>query len=79
VTRLEESFEVEQVTLPFPQQTLRNEALPQGETRLLQPGENGLQEITYRIVTEEGVEISRTPVKSQIVDEPKPEILMVGA
>ncbi len=79
VTRLEESFEVEQVTLPFPQQTLRNEALPEGETRLLQAGENGLQEITYRIVTEEGAEVSRTPVKSQTVVEPKPEILMVGA
>jgi hypothetical protein len=79
VTRLSETFEVEQVTLPFPQQTLRNEALPEGETRLLQAGENGSQEITYRIVTEEGVETSRTPVKSQIVVEPKPEILMVGA
>jgi len=79
VTRLEESFEVEQVTLPFPQQTLRNEALPEGETRLLQAGENGSQEITYRIVTEEGAEVSRTPVKSQIVVEPKPEILMIGA
>jgi hypothetical protein len=79
VTRLEESFEVEQVTLPFPQQTLRNEALPEGETRLLQAGENGLQEITYRIVTEEGLEIARTPVKSEIVVEPRPEILMIGA
>jgi hypothetical protein len=79
VTRLEEAFEVEQVTLPFPQQTIRNEALPEGETRLLQAGENGMQEVTYRVVTEEGVEISRTPVKSQIVVEPKPEILMIGA
>jgi hypothetical protein len=79
VTRLEETFEVQQVTLAFPQQTIRNEALPEGETRLLQAGENGLQEITYRIVSEEGVEISRTPVKSAVVLEPKPEILMIGA
>ena len=79
VTRLEETFEVEQVTLAFPQQTIRNEALPEGETRLLQAGENGLQEITYRIVSQEGIEVSRTPVKSAIVREPKPEILMIGA
>ncbi len=79
ITRLEETFEVEQVTLPFLQQTIRNEALPEGETRLLQAGENGLQEITYRIVSEEGVEVSRTPVKSEIVQESKPEILMIGA
>ena len=79
VTRLEESFEIEQVVLPFPQQTLRNEALPEGETRLLQPGENGRQEITYRIVKEQGLEISRTAVRSEVVVEPKPEIRMIGA
>jgi hypothetical protein len=79
ITRLEEAFEVEQITLPFPQQTIRNEALTRGERRLLQAGENGLQEITYRIVSEEGIEISRTPVKSVVVREAKPEILMIGA
>ncbi|HSR46576.1 MAG TPA: G5 domain-containing protein [Anaerolineales bacterium] len=79
ITRLVESFEIEQITLPFPQQTIRNDSLPEGETRLLQAGQNGLQEVTYRIVTEESVEISRTPVKSQVVVEPRPEIRMVGA
>lgn len=79
ITRLVETFEVEHVTLPFPQQTIRNDALPEGETRLLQAGENGMQEITYRIVTEEGEETSRTPIQSQIVIEPRPEILMIGA
>jgi hypothetical protein len=79
ITRLEEAFEVEQITLPFPQQTIRNEALTRGERRLLQAGENGLQEITSRIVSEEGIEISRTPVKSVVVREAKPEILMIGA
>lgn len=78
ITRLTESFEVEQAVVPFPQQTLRNEALPQGETRLLQAGENGLQETTYRIVLQEGVEVSRTAVKVQSIREPQPEILMIG-
>jgi hypothetical protein len=79
VTRVVERFEVESVTLPFEQQTIRNEALPQGTTRLLQEGENGLQEVTYRILEEEGVEASRVPAQVVVVQEPRPEIVMIGA
>ena len=79
ITRVVERFEVETETLPFERQTIRNEALPGGETRLLQPGVNGAQETTYRIVEEEGVELSRTPVKTTIQSSPVPEIIMVGA
>lgn len=79
VTRVVERFEIETVVLPFDRQTVLNEGLPAGDTRLLQPGENGLHEITYRVVEEAGEEISRTPVKSTIVQPPQPEIVMVGA
>ncbi len=79
VIRVTERFEVETVTIPYEHQTIRNEALPEGETRLLQPGSNGLKEITYRIVEEGGREIARSPVKVTLVREPVPEILMVGA
>jgi hypothetical protein len=79
VVRVIERFEIETVTLPFERQTIRNEALPQGETRLLQAGENGVQEITYRIVEEGGVESSRVPAQVVVVIEPRPEIVMIGA
>jgi hypothetical protein len=78
VTRISERFEIEEIVIPFDRQTIKNEDLPEGETRLLQPGVNGLQEITYRIVEEEGVEISRSPVKNIIIKEPEPEIIMIG-
>ena len=79
ITRVRERFEVQTDILPFERQTIRNEALPEGETRLLQPGVNGEQETTLRILEEEGVEISRTPVKTTVLKAPLPEILMVGA
>lgn len=79
ITRVRERFEVLPETLPFERQTIRNEALPEGETRLLQPGVNGEQEITLRILEEEGVEVSRTPVKTTVLKSPIPEIMMVGA
>ncbi len=79
VTRIVEQFEIEQIVIPFERQTVRNETIPEGETRLLQPGKNGMQEITYRILLEAGSEISRAPVKNTILTEPVPEIVMIGA
>jgi hypothetical protein len=79
LVRVRETFEVEQVTIPFEHQTLRNELLPEGETRLSQPGVTGLQENTYRIVYEDDVEISRSIVKTTILQAAIPEIMMVGS
>jgi Tol biopolymer transport system component len=77
--RVEEKFETEEQVIPFERQVVRNESLPDGETRLVQAGVNGLQEITYRIVLEDEEEISRSIVKSVILQEAAPEIVMVGA
>lgn len=78
--RVTEKFVIEQVLIPFEQQTLRNESLAMDKEVLIQTGENGLQEITYRVVLEDGVQTSSqpVPVKSVIVKEPRPEIRMVG-
>jgi hypothetical protein len=79
VIRVKESFEVQQVTIPFEQRIVHNEALPAGETRLVQAGQNGMQEITYRILSEDGIETSRTPLRTTILKDSIPEILMIGA
>ncbi len=79
VTRVSERFEVETVAVPFEHQTIRNESLPVGETRLLQAGSNGIQQVTFRILEEEGVEVSRAPVQTVVVQESLPEIVMIGA
>lgn len=77
--RVTERFEIEQQVIPFERQIVRNETLPTGETRLVQAGVNGLEEVTYRSVYEDGVEISRTVVRAVILREALPEIVMVGA
>lgn len=79
LTRVEEVFETEEQIIPFEQQIVRNETLPEGETRLVQAGVNGLEEITYRLVLKNGQESSRTVFKSVILQEAVPEIMMVGA
>ncbi len=80
LVRVSETFEVDQVAIPYEQQTLRNESLPVEKEVLIQKGKNGVQEITYRRVYEDGVQVSNQPipVKSVIVEKPQPEIRMIG-
>jgi len=79
ITRVKELFETEEQIIPFEKQVVRNESLPEGESRLVQAGSNGLQELTYRRVLENEVEISKSIVKSAILQEAVPEIVMIGA
>jgi resuscitation-promoting factor RpfB len=79
LTRVREEFDIEHVVIPFEKQVLRNESMPRGQTRLVQPGENGLEEITYRRVFEDGVETSNSQVKVLVVNEAVPEIVMIGS
>ncbi|MEJ2757472.1 MAG: G5 domain-containing protein, partial [Anaerolineales bacterium] len=50
-----------------------------GEQRLIQPGQNGLQETTYRVLYEDGVETSRTISGTLVITEATPEIMMIGS
>ena len=77
--RVTEELEIEEVVIPYESQTLRNESLPEGERRLAQTGVNGMQEITYRRLFEDGVEISSSPIQTVIVIEPIPEVVMLGS
>jgi len=79
VTRVVEKFETEQSVLPYTSQTVKNEGLPAGERRLLQAGANGLEEITYRTVFEDGVQTARSLVKRVVLTSPAPEIIMIGS
>ena len=78
IVRVREEFEVEQVIIPFEQQNQPSEFLPEGEQQPLQLGENGLQEITYRRVYENGVEVSKSPIKAVEIKEPVAQIMLVG-
>jgi hypothetical protein len=79
IVRVIEEFEIEHVTVPYTQQTVRSEMLPAGTQRLLQAGRNGLEEVTYRVRLEDGQEVSRSPVRQVVVEAPVPEIVLAGA
>lgn len=80
VTRVREEFETVQEVISFERQTVRTELLPDGETRISQPGENGFREITFRRLFEDNL-LAGDPsiVKTVVLVQPIPEIMLVGA
>jgi hypothetical protein len=78
IIRVNEEFVVEDSVLPFDHQTVKNEALQEGQTVLIQSGVNGRKQSIYRIVYENSVQVSRTFVSSEVMVAAQPEIVMVG-
>ncbi|MGC9398305.1 MAG: G5 domain-containing protein [Anaerolineae bacterium] len=78
VTRIWQTQEVITETLPFKRETVRNASLPEGETRLLQAGREGVRQRVYRLTFEDGVEVDRILVKDEVSRPPQDEVLLVG-
>jgi hypothetical protein len=78
VTRVTEAVETSRNIIPFEKETVVNEALAPGDTRLAQLGVSGEEEVSVRVVYENGAEVSRTEISRVTVLEPVAEILVVG-
>ncbi len=78
VIRVEETIETEQVIIPFQVIRQPTENLPAGQEKLLQAGKNGLKEVAYVRVFEDGLEISFEEVSSLELEGAVDEIILVG-
>lgn len=79
VTRIrEEMFEEEEV-IPFERQTVKNESMPAGDSRIVQVGVNGVEVVTWRRMFEDGKEVSLQVLRRSVAKEAQPEIIMVGS
>lgn len=79
VVRVETRTEVEQREIPFERRTVRDASIPAGETRLLEAGITGIEELTYRITVEDGVEVGRQLARQVTIREPRAEVILIGA
>jgi hypothetical protein len=79
VTRIRAETYTRQVVIPFSYQERINEALPEGEKRISQAGVNGLQEVTYQRLFENGVELATETINTTKIKEAIPEVVMVGS
>jgi resuscitation-promoting factor RpfB len=78
VIRVEVRVETEQREIPFERRTVGDASIPADETRLLEPGITGIEELVYRVTFEDGVETDRRLVRRVTIQEPRTEILRVG-
>jgi len=78
VTRVEVRTETEQREIPFERRIVRDASIPTDETRLLEPGVAGVEELTYRVTCEDGVEVERRLVQQVTVREPRTEVILIG-
>ena len=79
ITRVTTEDIVSEQVIPFQSQTVRNESLPDGETRLIQQGQNGTRQIVTRYTYEDGVQTAKAVVSVVTIKESVPEIIMRGA
>lgn len=79
ITRIREDTVVLEEVIPFERHTTINDAMPQNDSRLLQAGVNGVAEVTYRILYEDGIEVNRGEIRRALILESQDEIIMTGS
>jgi len=78
ITRVNVLEESERRQIPFQQKTIRSEAIAPGDRKLLQLGSAGLEEIVYRVIFEDGIQVDRREVLRTVLRPPIDEIISVG-
>jgi hypothetical protein len=79
VIRVETRTEMEEREIPFDRRTVRDASISEEETQLLEPGVTGIEELTYRVTLENGIEVDRSLVRRVTMREPRTEVILVGA
>ena len=78
VIRVETRAEKEEREIPFDRRIVHDTSIPDGDTQLLEPGVTGIEELTYRITLEDGIEVDRRLTRRVTVREPRTEVILVG-
>lgn len=67
-----------QEDIPMPTQTITDNSLAYGTSAVRQAGAVGKKAVTYQINTQNGVEVSRTPIQETVVQPPVAQIVVLG-
>jgi len=79
VTRVDIRVETEEREIPYDRRTVHDTSIPAGESQLLEAGINGLREVTFRVTVEDGVEVEKHIIREVTLQEPRTEVILVGA
>jgi len=78
VIRVRQEYHQVAVPVAYEQQVIRDEGTPRGETRLLQVGINGEEELIFQVTYENDREIKRELFNRRMIKEPQREVIVVG-
>lgn len=78
IVRVSESFVRETESIPFEVQKKANTKLDKGLERVAQPGEEGILEKLYRVVREDGIEVTRQLLDEVVLKDPVTMIMEYG-
>lgn len=78
VERVDVTRETREETVPYPTEERTTDDLDAGETREVQPGRDGIDEVTEKVTVIDGVEMLREVVARETVVAPQTRIVEVG-
>ncbi|MBZ0301010.1 MAG: G5 domain-containing protein [Anaerolineae bacterium] len=78
VVRVEEQTECEEQEIPYQTRRVLNEGLDPGEELLGQAGLNGVEEICYRLLIEDGARRDPVEISRVVLTESQDEVIYVG-
>jgi len=64
--------------IPYRTRTTRTAALRQGDRRTMHPGRPGVRITTFRVTIRNGVTTARRRLRTEVVREPVPRVVLVG-
>ena len=78
VTRVEETQECENQSIPFHENRIPNEGLAPGEERVGQAGQSGVEEVCYRVTIRDGQSAERITIRTTVITAPQDAVIYVG-
>lgn len=78
IVRVDKQEEIVHKKVPFKVIRQVDDRLPQGIEKVNQNGIDGLKKMVYLKVLNDGIEVSRDLVKTEMIKEPQPKIIAVG-
>lgn len=78
IVRVNKALVTERVSIPFGVRRWAEPKLEKGKTAVLREGREGVKELVYEVVTENGKEVSRTLVDEKVIAEPRDKIIGIG-
>jgi Tol biopolymer transport system component len=64
--------------VPYEKQIVQDTSVPAGESRILEPGLNGIEQTIYRVIYEDDHEVERVPVRTIVIQDARAETVLVG-